>query len=169
MTLTSAQADALAPLRRALLRSAHADADACRRVATRDARRVLAGARTAAERILLEARTAGAADAAVLAAGEHAHARRTARAVVLAAQRHAYDELRNRVVAALRAEACDGRLQDRLTQRAAGVLGGPARISPTDDGGILGTSGNRLVDCSIDALADHAMAAAAAQVEEVWA
>lgn len=153
-------AEALEPVRAAILRRAHADADAARRDADHAAVMLLGEARAEAERLLLEARATGTADAAVLTAAERTRARRKAGAVLLQAQRQVSDELRGRVIAALRTALDTSGGRAALTARITEVLGPQATITPAAGGGLIGVHAGVAVDCSIPQLAEQAIAAA---------
>ena len=155
----------LAPVREALLRRARADAERLLADADDEATKVLGEAWAEADERIAEARATGRADADALAGAELARARRTARGIVLATQRDAYEELRRRVIAAL----STGQLRETLVTRATEVLGeGPLRVAETPDGGVTVDRGDRHVDCSLAALADHALAALAGQLPGLW-
>ncbi|WP_432826550.1 hypothetical protein [Dactylosporangium sp. CA-092794] len=155
---------ALDPVRAAILRAAEADAAERHRAAGERAGAALAQARAAAEEILRSARRAGAADAAAVATGELARRGRKARTLLLSARQERYDEVRRLALRRLRAAGLDGVLRERIT----GALGPGATITAAPDGGLIGTAADRTVDCSLSALVDHAMAAAAGRIEEAW-
>ncbi|MET7425931.1 hypothetical protein [Dactylosporangium sp. NPDC005555] len=160
-------AEALEPVREAILRRARAEADAVRRDADRAAVALLGDARAEAERVLLEARTNGTADADILTAVERTRTRRTARAVLLRAQREIYDELRGRVVAALCTALEGPRGRAALRATITRTLGPQATITPAPGGGLTGTRGNLEIDCSIQRLAEHALATTK-ELGRVW-
>jgi vacuolar-type H+-ATPase subunit E/Vma4 len=161
-------AKALQPVREVILRRARQRAADIRRNADQAAATVLRDARAEAERILLEARTIGAADADILIAAERARTRRAASAVLLRARRQVSDELRDKVVAALRDALDVPRGRAALTARITGLLGPDATITPAPGGGLIGVRGNVEVDCSVPRLADHVLATTA-QLGRVWA
>ena len=160
-------AEALAPVRAALLARARATADAKLAEADAEAELALRQAREEAASILARARTAGEADARSVRAGEHARARRVARGLVLAARRHAYEELRRRSQQALRQQD-PAVLASALTDRVRATLGDSARLAAHPSGGLVGEDDGRRVDCSIEALADRSMSLLAGELSGLW-
>lgn len=163
--------DGLAPVREALLARARADVEGIRAEAAADADATLAHARQQAEAILAEARARGASEAEVVAAAARARARRQARGLLLAAQREAYEALRRRsreAVRALRDDPAHPTLRQRLERVALELAGAGATIVETSDGGVVAEAPGRRVDCSLDWLADRAVATLGAGVEALW-
>jgi len=163
--------DALAPVRAALLRRAREQADGLTAAARRQAAAALGQAHLDAARQLAEARAAGQAQAAPLAAAIRTEGRRGARAILLDAQRTAYEELRERVAAAvtsLRDGPDYGPLLARLRLDASQAAGPGAVITEAPAGGIVAHGRGLVVDCSLPRLADAAVAALGDQVTWLW-
>jgi vacuolar-type H+-ATPase subunit E/Vma4 len=163
---------ALEPVRAELLRSACADAEALRARADRDAEELLRRARAGAEAILAEARRQGEADGEHSARAVLARARREARRHELAARREMYEELHSRTAERIRAlrDAPDyPALLDGLGARVRRLLGPGAHVTEHASGGVVGQAGSRRADCSLDALAERALARAGTEVEALWA
>jgi vacuolar-type H+-ATPase subunit E/Vma4 len=163
---------ALEPVRAWLLAAAHAEAERLVAEATADAERLLAGARAETDVILAEAREQGSAEGSALAAIERARSRRLARRLVLQAERQAYEDLRARSRAAARALRQDPDypvLRERLTRLALGAAGPGARTSEHPDGGVVAEAPGIRVDCTLDGLAERAIAALGAEVAQLWA
>jgi hypothetical protein len=120
----------------------------------------VAAARERADRMLTDARRAGAADAAAVIADERAQVRRSARAVVLHAHREAYDGLRcaaRTAVSRLRDEPGYSGARDRLVAHARERLGPQATIRDTDGGGIVAEVPGRRLDLSLRTFAERAV------------
>ncbi len=157
--LTHVPADALAPLRRALLDGARADAERVRDEAEREAARAEEEAARRAAGILDEARRRGEADGAERLAAARASARRDARAVVLRAQRAAYDGLRRAAVEAVERDLARDEEQARLRSLVVDLLGPDADLEVGADGDLRGTAPDgRVVDASAERLVDLALA-----------
>ncbi|MCH0539679.1 hypothetical protein I3F58_08880 [Streptomyces sp. MUM 203J] len=159
------------PVRAALLRAAHADAERRLAEAHREAATVTERAGRRAAAIRLEARRAGARDGAGRARLALARARASARARVLEARREAYEELRRLTrerVRALRQDPGYPRLTAGLTRRARGLLGPDAAVEEAPCGGVVARSGGRWADWSLDALADRAVERLGFRVPELW-
>lgn len=152
-------ADALAPVRAALLRLAREEADATRAAADEQARSVLDDARRQADELRTTARADGEADAQTLRAEQQARARRRARAVVLKAERTALDALTERVHTQVRAlwEDPDTRevLRAQLTERARADLGPDVTVTDHPAGGIDARTDSRRVAYVLTDLADE--------------
>lgn len=166
--VTEPRADALAPLREALLARARAEGDRIRAAAAAEGARLEASAAEEADRLLATARSQGEADAAALLAVDRAWTRHSARAILLTAQRGAYDELREQARAALRAALDD---PSRRTQLAAALrrrLGSGVVVTEHPDGGLVADAAdNRRADGSVGALIDAALTAL--DVDDLWA
>jgi vacuolar-type H+-ATPase subunit E/Vma4 len=163
---------ALEPVRAWLLAAAHADAERLVAEATAGAERLLASTRAETDVILAEAREQGTAEGSALAAAERARSRRIARRLVLQAEREAYEELRARSRAAARALRQDPdypALRARLTRLALAAAGPGARSSEHPDGGVIAVAPGIRVDCTLDGLAERAIAALGGEVAELWA
>lgn len=170
-TIEVVRTDPLAPLRSALLAAAHRDADEVLAAADRSAAGALDAARSEASALRDEARARGAADAAAILAGEHAHAARESRSIVLGQRRVAHDGLRRRArdaVSELRSDPTYPALLDRLRERAREALGPGALIREHDRGGVVAEAGTRRVEYTLDGLADSCLDRLGAQVEELW-
>lgn len=164
--------DPLAPVRECLLARARADAERVRAEAAAEANAVLEQARQQAEAILAEARERGTAEGAGITAAARSRASRRARGLLLAGQRQAYEALRQRsrdAVRALRDDPSHRRLRQRLERIARELAGAGAVIVEAPDGGVVAEGSGRRVDCSLGALADRAVDALGAEVEELWA
>lgn len=152
-------ADALVPVREALLASARDDAAATRSRSTADARTALASAAEQAEQIRRRARLEGIADADAAVAADRRDAQRDARAMVLRARREAYDRLREAArarVRALRDEPDFPAARQRLEGAVHARLGPDARIVDSPDGGLIGVTAGRRLDLSLRHFADRA-------------
>ena len=55
-----------------------------------------------------------------------------------------------------------------LAEQVVARLGRGARIGDAPDGGVVGVDGDRSVDCTLDALAERAVAEFGAAVEGLW-
>jgi len=172
MTAPSAgQAEALAPVRAELLRSARADAEALLTQTARDAEAVLDRARTEADEIVEQARREGTAEGAAAGAAGLLRARRSARAREQAVRREAYEELRRQVterVRALRHTADYPHVRDRLERRARQLLGPDATIAEQSGGGVVAHAAGRRADLTLDALAARALDRLGADTEALW-
>lgn len=160
---------ALAPVRAALLAAARRDADELRARSAAAAAATLAAATGAAERVRLQAREQGSAEAAAGLATELARARREAHARVLAARSEAYEELcaaAGRAVGCLRDEPGYPELRRHLAEAARRVLGPAAVLHEATNGGIVGQVTGRRVDYSLARFADRAVALVAARADE---
>lgn len=161
--------EALDPVRAALLATARHDAD--QRVAQAQARaaEILAAARERAAGIICAARDAGIADAETVLATERAKSRRAARARTLQARRRAYEQLRLRsreAVVRMRDEPGYAGIRATLTAVASRLLGPAAEIVEADGGGVIARAADRRIDLSLTALADRAVDAVAARLDE---
>lgn len=171
MTLLPGAEAALAPVRAALLQAARAQAADIVARARRDAAALLADARRDAAETVERGRAEGQAQAGPLAAARLSHGRQEARAQLLRARREAYDELRRQVraaVAGLPAEPGYPRLLAGLTRAALAAAGPGATASSHPDGGVVATGPGVVVDCSLPALADQAVAAVSPQLGSLW-
>lgn len=162
---------ALAPVRDAMLRHAHEQADEIVGQARQRAADAVAGARADADASVIHAREAGLAQAAPLAAAVRNQRRRDVRATVLAAQREAYQELRERVraaVSALREEPGYDVLLERLRRSARQAAGPAATLTEDPAGGVVARGPGVVVDCSLPRLADAAVEALGAETDWLW-
>ncbi|MCQ4080611.1 hypothetical protein NGB36_08340 [Streptomyces sp. RB6PN25] len=169
-TPQAGQADALAPVRTALLRAARTDADALLAQARADAAQTLDAVRAEAQAILDEARRQGEADGAAAARQLRMHAHRAARARQLAARSEVYAELRRQVTEGVRelrhAEEYPA-IRDRLAARARRLLGPDASVEEHPGGGVVAVAPGRRVDLTLDALATRGLERCDA--EALWA
>ncbi|GAA4507401.1 hypothetical protein GCM10023191_065730 [Actinoallomurus oryzae] len=164
------RAAALVPVADALLAEARREAARIRSEARGVADAQLARARAEAEQILAGARTAGHSEAAVAARAERVRARRRARSIVLAARRETYEELRRRVRFAVAARCAENPETADLLRRVAVDRAGPdARIFTAPDGGVIAVAPGHRIDCSVPALAEHAVDLLGVEVERLWA
>ena len=94
-----------------------------------------------------------------------------ARARLLRARRDAYDDLCRQVraaVAGLPAEPGYPALLAGLTRAALAAAGPGATASPHPDGGVVATGPGVVVDCSLPALADQAVAVVSSGLATLW-
>jgi hypothetical protein len=121
--------------------------------------------------VLAEARARGQHDADAALGVARARSRRDARAAELAAQREAYQRLCNAVTVRVR-QLRDGpeypTLREQLTAWVRAALGDEAVITEAVGGGVIGQTPHRVVDCSLDAVADWAVGLLGAEVEGLW-
>ncbi len=165
-------AAALDPVRARLRRDAEAQAARLRATARAQAAAIVAQAHRDATDILGRAAATAAASAAPLTAAQLRQARDAARSAVLTAQREACDELRRRVraaVAALVAEPGYDRFLHQVSRMAQQAAGPGAELTVAPGGGVIARRPGVVVDCSLDRLADLAVAELGAAVTELWA
>jgi hypothetical protein len=161
----------LAPVRAAMLRRAHEQADEIVGQARRRAADAITAARADGDASVVQAREEGAAAAAPLAAAARNQRRRDVRATVLAAQREAYQELREQVraaVSALPGEPGYDLLLERLRQIARQAAGPAATLTDDPAGGVVARGPGVVVDCSLPRLADAAVEALGAETDWLW-
>ena len=161
---------ALTPLYAELLRRADADADRILADANAEARDVLARAESDAHAVIDNARAAGAAEALMAQAAEHARTRRAHRSDVLAAQRTAYEQLRRRATDAvhrLRHEPGYPALRERLAAHATQILGTDV-VTEDPAGGIVAEAAGRRLDLSLTAFAARAFERIEADIDGLW-
>ncbi len=166
----SAARAALAPVRSAVLDAAHAESERVLTAAEDDARSLIADAEARASALVDLARKEGDADAAVALATERSRARRRARGVVLKAQGDAHAALVAAARSAVTRLADDDEwpaMREVLLDRLHDALGPDAEVVDMD-GGITGRSGAVELDLSLAQLADSALGAMGARIEEVW-
>ncbi|MGK3940995.1 hypothetical protein ABK046_21475 [Streptomyces caeruleatus] len=162
---------ALDPVRAALLRAAHADAEAVLARAEREAAALLDRAHAEARAMLDEARRQGEADGAAAARDRLVRARREARSRTLAARRKAYGTLRRE--SAERVEEWRGTpdypgLRERLERRARVLLGPGAQVTEDPHGGVVAHTPGRRVDLSLPTLAHQALDRMGGEVRRLW-
>jgi vacuolar-type H+-ATPase subunit E/Vma4 len=157
---------ALAPVRRALLAAAHAEADLMSAEAEAEAATVLAEARRQADEILAEARAQGTADGSAALATERAHIHRQAHAVVLAARREVYELWRSEARVAVAQLAGEPAVRERLVEAAQAALGPGVAIHDAAGGGITAQAGGQVLDLSLTGFADRAVDALAVELED---
>jgi len=171
--MTSAIPDAaLEPVRLRLQRDAEHKAARLRADARAQAASIVAQAQQDAAAALAAALAQAAATADPLTTAELRRARETARSAVLSAQRAALDELRRRVraaVAALPAEGGYDRLVQRISRLARQAAGPDAELTAAPTGGVVASRPGVVVDCSLDRLAEFAVAELGAAVTGLWA
>ena len=163
----------VAPLRRALLSVAEAEAESVVGDASSRAARELSDARAEVAALVERARAEGEAAARHDALRVVARARREGRALLLGAQREVYDELRRRAHAAveeLRFEPAYPRLLDRLEGVARAQLGPGAavEVDPPEVGGVRASSGRRRIDLTLPTLAERCLAGLGGDLERLW-
>ena len=149
----------LTPVRTALLRRAHADAETELAAADRDAAEVEA-ATTAQVAQLVDHAESQAADAvAVLEAAERSRVLREARSIQLRARRATYDALVSAAAAAVQDElADDPEVVSALGERARTDLGADAVLTRLPDGGLVAEAAGRRLVLPLRALVERAVA-----------
>jgi vacuolar-type H+-ATPase subunit E/Vma4 len=165
-------ADALQPVRQALLADARSRADATLAKAREQAEQRRAKARAEGAALLAEARAAGEESARAAAQTDIMRARRAARGLILTAQRELYDELTMQAQQAVVLLRQDPDYPDglrRLAERARAELGTGAVIVEHPVGGVLGTCEGRSLDLSLPALAARALEQLGEEVTALWA
>ncbi|QBJ96274.1 hypothetical protein ERC79_10070 [Rhodococcus sp. ABRD24] len=170
-TVRTRSGDPLAPVRKALLDRARADAARIRGAADADAAALEARARTEADGLLAAARTQGEADAETVLAAERSRARRRSRTIVLEARREVYEDLHDRIreaVTALRGDAVYPALLEQLAAQARAALGPDATITEDPGGGVVGQVRGRRAVCTLDALADARFDALGVRLTRLW-
>jgi vacuolar-type H+-ATPase subunit E/Vma4 len=167
--MTAQQQDALAPVRAALLAGVRAEAERELSAARRDAEATLARARAEASSILLAAAEEGRADAAASIAAEHEKACRMARSIELTAQREIYDELLQRVTAAVARAFAEPDRRAELVAAVHAQLGAGAIVRDAPGGGVTGAVTGRLVDLGVRTVAGRAVDALGDEVRALWA
>ena len=164
-------ADALRPVTERLRRDAEDQAAQIGAAARDTAADIRQRAHRDAAAMIDQAAATAAATADPLAAAELRRARDAARAATLSAQREAYDELCSRVraaVAALPGQPDYEQLRQRIARLATRTAGPGARLTPEPTGGVVARSPGVIVDCSLDRLADLAVARLDAAIMELW-
>jgi hypothetical protein len=162
------QAEALAPLRRALLDAARAAAATRRAEAEDEARAVEGEAAGRAAAMRAEARRRGAVDGADQLAAQRSAARRRARGVLLHAQRTAGERAREAAVVAVAEVLADPPQRERLAALAHDALGADTRVRDAPGGGLLAQARDgRRVDVSAAHLVDLVLPSV--DVERLWA
>lgn len=173
MTAVSTRvADALGPVRAAIVSRARADASALVSDARAEAAATLAAAERQASAIRQEARARGEADAVDLLGAERVRAQRQARGIVLSAQLEVQEELRGRVraaVGALREDTDYPDLREALVRRARVLLGPDAAVTEHPSGGIVANASGRRAVLSLEVLADHVVDLLGVQLDGLWA
>jgi multidrug efflux pump subunit AcrA (membrane-fusion protein) len=152
---------ALEPMRAAMLSAAAANAAGTIANARAAAAAQLQDSRSAAEAAIAQAAAEGASSARSAAAAEVARSRRIARSMILEAEQALYQDLSSRIrtaVLALRHQAGYPEFRRRLIERAASAAGPGAVIADPDNGGVIATAPGVVVDCSLNRLADQAIA-----------
>lgn len=166
MTTHPALANALAPVREALLADAEREARRLRSSSEQAGRDAVREATAQAERLRARARAEGAADAAAVMAAQRARSGQRARSVVLSAQREEYEALQSAARAALprlRADAEYPRLRQRMIDTIKLLLGNEADLREGDGGGVIGEAAGRRVDCSLTRFMERAVDAELAE------
>lgn len=167
-----APTDPLAPLRRAVLEAADADAAAALEAAHRHAEQTVAAAAAEAETVRSEARDEGRRDAEQVRVEQRARARRRARSIVLRAQRQALDDLTHAVHDDVRRlwrdEATARQIRAHLTEQARAEQGSEARIVDHPDGGIVATLDDRRATYLLTDLADRVIASLGDDLADLW-
>ncbi|RSM85154.1 hypothetical protein DMH04_17785 [Kibdelosporangium aridum] len=164
-------AEALLPVRTALISKAERDADRVVAEAADSVAHIEDAAQAEAKEILDEARARGEADARILLADERAAARRVARSMELRTQRQIYEQLRQQVCESLQdLRSADDypALHAAVTTHALMLLGPATVVRDAPSGGIVARAPGRYLDYSFAALADQALDRVAASLEELW-
>jgi len=162
---------ALEPVRAELLRRANAEAQQVIADAEGEAQRIVENASHTARQLVDQARAAGEAAGARVAAIEEASLRRGLRREVLAAQEEAYRVWRRRAreaVLGLRDDPDYPRWKEALSRSARATLGDDARVVEDSAGGVLAQLGRRGLDLSLSAIADHAIDEIAPEADGLW-
>lgn len=154
----TAEPDALAPVREALLALARRDAECALSAADADAAEILAQAEGEAEQIRAAARAEATVDANAHLATEESRINRESRAVELRARRAAYDELVRRAREAMRGLADDPGLREKLAGLARAELDAAATVVASPDGGVVAEAGGRRISYLLTSLAEDAVA-----------
>jgi vacuolar-type H+-ATPase subunit E/Vma4 len=160
--LRSRQEQALAPVEAALRRQAEDRADAIVRQARDRAAATVERARQDADGAVAKAAADGRAQAGLIAAAQLGMSRRAAREQLLGSDLTTYEYLAGRVrdaVLALRSEPGYPALRTRLASLAEDAAGPGAVVTEPPGGGAVATGPDLTVDCSLDRMADRAVAA----------
>lgn len=160
-----AEADALAPVREALLALARRDAERTLADADADADATLARADADAEQVRSVALAEATADAQARLATEVSRINRESRAVELRARRAAYDELVARARDAMQGLSDEPGLRERLEGLARAQLGATASVAAGPGGGVVAESGERRVSYLLTSLAESIAAELLAERE----
>jgi hypothetical protein len=166
-----AAAAALEPLKAELVHRAHAAAAARLQQAAAEDAATIAEAEREAAVIVEQARQEGIAEASIWRAAQRARSRRQARAVILRARAEASEELRRRGTAAVARLIGDPsylELRERLVADIRAELGEEAAITEAPSGGVIGTVPGRRLDCSFATLVEQVLAERAAQPDVPW-
>jgi hypothetical protein len=166
------QEQALAPVRAAMLRKASAEAAQIVAGARSAADALLEQARQDAAGMIRKAREEGQAQAAPLALAELNRGRREARAAALGAEQRARAELETRIgsaITGLKDEPGYPMLRDRLAMLALQAAGPGAAVSDAPGGGVVARAPGVLVDCSLPRLARRAIDALAPRIADLSA
>ncbi len=164
-------AEALAPVRQALLARAHQEAEELLAAARAAADHEVAQARQEAEDLRARARAEGEADAASVLVAARTRAERQARGVVLGARREVFEQLLGEVttrVRELRVDPDYPELLARLRARATAVLGPGAEGAEAPEGGVVAEVTGRRFVCTLPDLARQAAASMGADLERAW-
>ena len=165
------QEAALEPVRARLRHDAEDRAARLRAAARAEAAAIIEQAHRDAAAAMDAAVAGAAATAAPVSTAALRAARSAARSAVLGAQRQACDDLRSRVraaVASLPDEPGYDQLIRQITQLAELAAGPAARLSPAPAGGVVVRAPGVVVDCSLDRLADLAVARLGAAIRDLW-
>ena len=161
----------LAPVRRALLDDASAEADALLARARSDADSTIGAARRETQVAVEQARERATAARAATTDMARREAQRQAHRRVLRARSEVWRELVDRVIAAVDELRDDPRYPElvaHLTALARDQLGPDATIDEHPDGGIVARAGTRRVDYGLPALARRALIAIAGEEDGPW-
>jgi vacuolar-type H+-ATPase subunit E/Vma4 len=160
--------DELAPVRRALLDQARAEAERTLAEARAAAAQQVARAQRDADEILATARNSGTSDATAMVAGNRRQVRGDARDIDLAAQHAVYEDLLTRVTASVEARLATPTARAALRHLVIEALGDDAVITDRPDGSIVGVVAGRRMEISPRRLAADGLARCAARVRELW-
>jgi vacuolar-type H+-ATPase subunit E/Vma4 len=162
----------LAPVRRALLDDAEADAARLVAEATSAATDRVTAAREGAERAVAEARRRARQTARARAEQDLGSARREAHAILLRSETGIWEDVVDELHRAIRTMPSDPRypaLLDRLAALAHEQLGDAATVErDPDGGGVVATHAGRRVDYRLSALADRVLDSISDEVTELW-
>lgn len=152
------------------LAAARGEAESILRGARAQAQEITASGAAAAAALLESARKEGEAAADVDTNREWVTARRRARGLILSAQREMFEELRDSVARAVRADPRYPALLERLARDGQRQLGPGAEVELHRDGedGVRVTRKGRWIDWSVAAIVARGLDRLGPQVTELW-
>ena len=169
---TARPADALTPVREALLEGARRDRHDLLDAAARDGRHTVDAARAEADRIREQARAEGERDAEQMRVEQRARARRRARTIVLIAQREELERLREDVRGQVRRMWADektrAQIRGRLVAAAHADLGPDLLVEDHPEGGVIATVDHARATYLVIDLAEAAIADLGDGLSGLW-